>query len=159
MPSQTKVRKFKKAKLGEGSAVANPMQEPALADQIKNKDAAEEQLAKRKAELEKSEAKGAVITSAEDGHTHLITPRYGPDGKVVPFGYSAGADTSMGHRHDHPFTVSEDGNVTLGESFGHTHTVSSTDLLTKACDKEATMADEAKADAGDKPTEAKQEHT
>jgi hypothetical protein len=62
-------------------------------------------------------AKGqAVLTGETDGHTHLI----------MIDDYTCGAGGGLtywdGSDHQHPFTIDDSGNITVGMARGHTHT-------------------------------------
>lgn len=54
--------------------------------------------------------KRAVLTTATDGHTHLVQTYESMSG-----------DTSWVNDHSHPWILSENGIITLGEAVGHTH--------------------------------------
>jgi len=72
-------------------------------------------------------AKSAALTSATDGHTHLLYTS-GPDGD-----WDAGT-TSWHDDHSHPWVRMEDGSIVLGEVNGHTHQIAA---MTKAVNPEA----------------------
>lgn len=71
-------------------------------------------------------AKAAALTSATDGHTHLLYTS-GPDGE-----WDAGT-TSWHDDHSHPWVRMEDGSIVLGEVEGHTHEIAA---MTKAVEKQ-----------------------
>lgn len=65
-------------------------------------------------------AKKFTITSATNGHAHLLDVN--DMARLHGGGYTdfSGAD---GSRHNHPFTVSPDGRIVIGEAEGHVHTM------------------------------------
>jgi len=69
-----------------------------------------------------------VLTSSEVGHQHAVdidewTLRRA--GGCTSEGYSEGSEED----HEHPFSIDPSGNVTIGDSQGHTHTVDIASLL------------------------------
>jgi hypothetical protein len=61
--------------------------------------------------------KSMALTTAEDGHTHLIdTVDY--DGREVRAGMS-----SWVNDHSHPWIMELNGSITIGEAEGHTHSI------------------------------------
>ena len=75
--------------------------------------------------LDKSFDRIPVLTSAEDGHTHIVWVT-GRRGGETTFGMSPGED---GRNHDHPWVIEVDGSLTIGENDGHTHTIAPDSVL------------------------------
>jgi hypothetical protein len=92
------------------AGVDNPAQRPALAVAVM----------KRDDETPKAEPfqKDGYLTSETDGHSHLWD-----SGRQA--GSTTSAITSTGAWHDHPYSIGEDGSVTIGASMNHTHTAMS----------------------------------
>ena len=107
MPGKHRRRRYSKINLAEVSAVDVPAQPLALAD-----------FQKRKLDVD---VEKALLTSATEGHTHLLTDM---DGK----GQLTNGSTSYEHvpgtdsMHSHPW-VRTSGGIVIGEAAGHTHTV------------------------------------
>ena len=59
----------------------------------------------------------AVMTSAEDGHSHLVYL----SGRAGETSWQKSEDSESGHTH--PWILEGDGSIVLGESDGHTHVV------------------------------------
>lgn len=66
------------------------------------------------------------LTSAEDGHSHLVDDSL--EGGTTSYDKAEGED----YGHSHPWVRNDDGTITIGESAGHGHDV----LLNKAGDGE-----------------------
>lgn len=111
-------RRMNAFKMEEISSVDRPAQEPALALIMKRADDKPEDMEKR-----------IVLTSATEGHTHLV----GVNGMAREFG---GGDTSFNDEHSHPFFIDDNGNIIIGEAEGHTHEVSENtrDIMIKSQD-------------------------
>ena len=81
-------------------------------------------------------AKRGHLTTAAQGHSHLVQLD-----DETQAGY-----TSFENDHSHPFVVSTDGDVTIGEVNGHTHEI----VMTKAADP--APADPTPAQTSDEPS-------
>ncbi len=99
-----KKRKLLKLRLDEISPVDSPAQEPAVVA-IMKRSGDNEDLAKRTA-----------LTSAADGHSHLI--RMDIDGAELNSG-----ETSWTDEHTHPWVRSPNGEIVIGRVDGHIHRV------------------------------------
>jgi len=64
----------------------------------------------------------SVITTAVDGHTHLVYIH----GRTGTTWYGQSPDAEVAH--DHAFIVNSDGTITIGENLGHTHEVDAESL-------------------------------
>jgi len=104
-------RILREFKIDEISSVDRPAQQPAVKVIMKRQD------------IEKM-YENAVITDPDDtGHSHLLFI----EGRAGETSYARGEGEDMGH--DHPFMVNTDGTITIGEQLGHTHKVSSPDII------------------------------
>ncbi len=106
----TKRRVLKAIEITEIASVDNPAQAGARQVLMKRDD-------------DDALAKAAMLTTAYDGHTHLVnTSSY--NGEATS-GDTSGADTSSGQYHTHPWVSSEDDAgddvITIGTNLGHTH--------------------------------------
>lgn len=98
-------------KIDELSAVDRPAQEGARVA-IMKRDGGDD----RRSEVAELLKRGrAVLTTAVDGHTHLV-PLENHDGSEV-----ASGTTSWQDEHHHPWVMLEDGTIVIGEVDGHTH--------------------------------------
>lgn len=61
-------------------------------------------------------AKKACLTTAVDGHSHLVSLDWGN-------GEMNSGETSYSDGHSHPWVRTEDGKIKIGEARGHTHEV------------------------------------
>ncbi len=80
-------------------------------------------------------AKAAVhMTSAIDGHQHLVHVSADPDEKAGYTSYETATSTAYGapYGHSHPWVKADDGTLTIGEANGHSHTLDTeqTDMTT-----------------------------
>lgn len=64
-------------------------------------------------------SKRGRLTSATDGHTHLVDDEVIGGAGHTSYEHSNGDDGG----HAHPFAIDDDGAITIGESQGHTHEV------------------------------------
>ena len=94
-------------KLNEISAVTIPAQGPATMAIMK------------RAEEPTTKALDAVLLSDVDGHSHLIYDAT-EDGGTTSWSYAAGEETKD---HQHPWVRGLDGEIVIGASAGHTHTI------------------------------------
>ncbi|MGB5811731.1 MAG: hypothetical protein WBG86_14435 [Polyangiales bacterium] len=101
------------------SPVDRPAQAGAVATILKRDDEATPQ----KLLLVAKNGTPGVVTSAEEGHTHIVW-LHGPVGETT-LQMAEGAD----HMHDHPFTIGADGILVVHENDGHEHTVDATALM------------------------------
>lgn len=69
-------------------------------------------------DLDKSRDRIPILTSSEDGHTHIVWVTGSRGGETT---MQRGPDDE--HMHDHPWTIGIDGSLVIGENVGHTHTV------------------------------------
>ena len=129
MPQHKKKKRRRMIKfiINEISMVDNPAQEGALMTIMKRADdplevlvaeAFEEYQPKGRPDIEKTDSV-PLLTSTEDGHTHLIW-FWGDKGGQTGFAQSEGEEQV----HDHPWVIGTDGLIEIGENDGHSHTVS-----------------------------------
>lgn len=112
MGKKPKRRVMSYLKIAELSGVDSPAQEGARALVMKRSDGA------------KVRKGGGVITSAEDGHTHIVYLWELSEGAGTT-SHGGGTPEAM---HSHPFTVDAEGNLKIGENLGHTHEVDQADV-------------------------------
>ena len=124
-----KRRRMTAVKLDEISGVDTPAQEGALAEFAKRKAAAVQGIAK------------AALTTATDGHTHLVSD-YDGKGQLTNGTTSWSGSGGYETQHTHDWVRTEDG-IVIGEAFGHTHAIAAMSVM-KA--QEANMTDEVKKD-------------
>lgn len=109
--THSKPRRLRNIKLGEVSAVTKPANSSALAEFSK-------------ASAEQTNVEKAYLTTAVDGHTHLIQDIDGmgsrTSGHTTPGG---GTGEYYEGGHVHPWTMDESRNIVIGEARGHTHAV------------------------------------
>lgn len=98
-------------KIKEISAVDSPAQEGAVALIMKRDDGQAPQTDKAT-----TVAKRAMLTTSEDGHSHLATVDFG-NGELTS------GETNYVDEHSHPWIRREDGSIVIGEVKGHTHEV------------------------------------
>ena len=117
MAAKPKKNRMVKFKMKELSAVDRPAQQGALVSIMKRDDGDDEG-------LEKHCGRVPVLTSADEGHVHMI---WLDDDR----GGSTSWQTSEGDEqgHSHPWIINPDGTLTIGEEDGHTHEVSAESVL------------------------------
>ena len=103
-----KRRIMRALKINEISGVDNPAQQGAIATIMKRNDGQD---------FEKYASGPAVLTTSENGHSHVIYLN-SYDGVALN-----GGTTSHQDDHSHPWIMDPDGNVVIGEARGHTHGV------------------------------------
>lgn len=69
-------------------------------------------------DIDKSRDRIPMLTSSEDGHTHIVWVTGSRGGETT---MQRGSDDE--HMHDHPWVIGLDGSLVIGENVGHTHTV------------------------------------
>lgn len=106
----SKKRIMRAFKINEISAVDKPAQAGARAMLMKRDDT--------KVEDESLIAKGAMLTSSIEGHSHLIYC-------LEDSGGSTSYSQMIGepHGHTHPYVITNEGKVIIGEAEGHTHEI------------------------------------
>lgn len=112
-----KKRIFGKFRMDEISPVDVPAQEGAVISIMKRRQSGEppQRVSKRSA-----------MTDAVDGHSHTVLLDFGDGERTsgsTSYGYMPGVDNEYGNGHTHPWLMDEEGNITIGESSGHTHTI------------------------------------
>lgn len=107
---KTIMRSFK---IHEISAVDTPAQEGARAVLMKRHS--------EKGIIDEPLEKGAVLTSNELGHSHLIYCLESSGGSTS-YGKTKSEADNDGIGHDHPYVITADGKIVIGEAEGHSHT-------------------------------------
>lgn len=129
----TKLR-LKRLRYMEISAVDQPAQVHAKALIMKRVDDQNDQSqggdSRAPAPLDPSLHKRLLLTTSEDGHSHLLSDVAEDGGGMTSWadGTPRGENDTGGHAH--PYTIASDGKITIGEANGHTHRV----IRTKAVD-------------------------
>ena len=121
-----KRRRMTAIKLDEISGVDTPAQEGALAEFSKRNDAITRNVSK------------AALTSAVDGHSHLIVD-YDGAGALSNGNTTWNGSGDYETQHQHPWIRTEDG-IVVGEAAGHTHTVAAMSVM--KAKQETDMPDE-----------------
>ncbi len=75
-------------------------------------------------DIDKSRDRIPILTSSEDGHTHIVWVTGSRGGETT---MQRGSDDE--HMHDHPWIIGMDGSLVIGENVGHTHTVASDSMV------------------------------
>ena len=128
-----KRKRYSKISLSEVSAVDTPAQEGAVAEFAKRNDSIMQSVAK------------AALTSAVDGHTHLISD-YDGQGALSNGNTTWNGSGDYETQHQHPWIRTEDG-IVVGEAAGHTHTVAAMSVM--KAKQETDMPDEVNKADGD----------
>lgn len=103
-----------------------PAQAGAVALLMKRHDPDAERITKdSEGRLWKDETPG-ILTSSTNGHTHIVW-LYGAAGETT---MQRDEDHDDPSHHDHPWVLSADGSIEIGENLGHTHTVDAADVTT-----------------------------
>lgn len=100
--------------------------------------------AERKRAAEDAMAKRAALTTAFDGHTHLIALDFGSG--MATSGTTDFYSAPDGSGHAHPWVMGEDGTITIGTADGHEHAVAT---VSKASDEGAADPSHTADSAGD----------
>lgn len=124
---QGKRRLMTKTRIDEISAVDFPAMEGARALLVKRREGAPEGDGDGVDKCGEYVAPITVVTTEENGHTHLLRI----------FGSERGGETSFARApnsveetdHAHPWSMDAEGNVTIGSNDGHTHAVSQRALV------------------------------
>ena len=127
-------RKLTGISIKEISAVGKPAQEGARI------------VVRKAADEDEAVEKGAALTSVEMDHTHLVR-LVNYDGEDANSGYTGGADIPGENSysyHTHPWVRTADGGITIGEAWGHTHTIAT---VGKAVDEEGIQMSKENTDA------------
>jgi len=133
MPAKDKKRRYTKISLAEISGVDVPAQTPAVAEFSKRNDTITQGVAK------------AALTTAVDGHTHLIAD-YDGQGALSNGNTTWSGSGGYESQHQHPWIRTEDG-IVIGEADGHTHTVAEVSVM--KAKQETDMPDEVNKADGD----------
>jgi len=108
----SKKNRMKKFKINELSAVDKPAQVGAQSVLMK-RDSSQD---------DKAFAKGGVLLSESNGHTHLLVTDRG-EGEMQSGSTRWAKAPGDEHDHDHAWVRNPDGSITIGASNGHTHEV------------------------------------
>lgn len=101
-------------KIAEISGVDVPAQEGAKAVIMKRAEVKEG---------EKPVQKNAALTTAVNGHSHMIVLSYPLESYAYANGEINAGSTSWDADHCHPWVRTEDGTIVIGEAKGHTHEI------------------------------------
>lgn len=104
-------RRMLKFLMSEMSSVDFPAQEGAKAVILKRRDEVVKNLGE--------EPTLVIMTSTEDGHSHILWLHAGMRGGETSYGTAPESE----HSHDHPWILNPDGTITIGTNDGHDHTV------------------------------------
>ena len=116
-------RVMEKFRIDEISAVDRPAQESALSLILKRRDGSYSRRNGRKVKRAPDDIeKQAMITSMDEGHSHLVIIDFEMGDGARPAGdteYARGSNDDFGHSH--PWIMDSDGNIMIGMAQGHTH--------------------------------------
>lgn len=125
---QGKKRLMTKTRIDEISAVDFPAMDGARAVLVKRRDdAAEGEDEDGDASKCGEHAPITVVTTEEDGHTHLVRIWGAERGGETSFARAPNSVEETDHAH--PWTMDAEGNVTIGSNDGHTHAVNQRALV------------------------------
>lgn len=111
-----KRRVLNKIQLEEISVVTAPAQEGAVAVLLKQRDDRKRNRDSEEDEDDDVKKRRMYLTGETDGHTHTITVG---DSEL----FHMGGITSFVDDHSHPFVINDDGSVTIGAVFDHSHEI------------------------------------
>lgn len=124
---QGKKRLMTKTRIDEISAVDFPAMDGARAVLVKRREGVPLEDGSDASKCGDDRAPISVVTSQEDGHTHLIRIWGAERGGETS--YARAPNTVEETDHAHPWSMDADGEITIGANDGHTHSVNQRALV------------------------------
>ena len=124
---QGKKRLMTKTRIDEISAVDFPAMDGARAVLVKRREGVPLEEGSDASKCGDDRAPISVVTSQEDGHTHLIRIWGAERGGETS--YARAPNTVEETDHAHPWSMDADGEITIGANDGHTHSVNQRALV------------------------------